>query len=145
MCKCDYGACKEGCDCKCHLPPSEKEQLRAEVEKLNLQVKAISEERELWRNAHLRELEEKRAVELQIDELLKLRDGLVCDCPICFYARRCDRADDARKAMVKLTEKLADPVPYNPNSCSCGCGPEHCRWCGSVVCACVPKRFHPAK
>jgi hypothetical protein len=31
MCRCEHGACGgERCDCRCHLPPSEKELLRAE-------------------------------------------------------------------------------------------------------------------
>lgn len=35
MCRCEHGACGgERCDCRCHLPPSEKEILRAQNERL---------------------------------------------------------------------------------------------------------------
>lgn len=35
MCRCEYGACGgKRCDCKCHLPSSEKEILRAQNERL---------------------------------------------------------------------------------------------------------------
>jgi hypothetical protein len=35
MCRCEHGACgKPICDCRCHLPPSEKEILRSRNERL---------------------------------------------------------------------------------------------------------------
>lgn len=47
-------------------------------------------------------------------EFLKHRDGLVCDCTVCFYARRCDRAGEARRAIIKAT------VKRKSTGCDCG-------------------------